>query len=191
MAYEIFASGLNLALWTDYGPKQPQISPAMIRHIIEKWHNPSFEVRYRMILADTVARRYAAECTITANTPTPFETTRVGEVSPEEDVSHPIEEAYNRAFLKAAGDLLKLTVKSVEKSPNSHENAQEVQEVISDDEVILFGEFRGKKIGEVKGTPGFDHFLDQIRLAGPMQFPISPEKTEQYRKMLQLAKGGT
>ena len=175
MAYEIFAAGINQILWTDPGKKEPKVGPIMLRHIIEKWHEPSFDVRYRLLLADTAAGRYAAECTITANTPKPFTATRVGEVTPEERSTHPVEEAYDRAFLRAAEDLLKLTVRKVDA-------VQEVQE-LPDDEILLFGNMKGKKFGDVKNTEAFAHFLEQIRTTGELSF-AEPEKTEQYRKLL-------
>lgn len=190
--YDIIAQGLNQVLWTEQGKKEPKVSEKMLRHIIEKWHNPAFSVRYRLLLADTAAGRYAAECTITAHTQTPFETTRVGEVTPDERLSTPIQTVYDRAFFQAANDLLKLSVRE-RTDGETVQNAEAVHEVqddddeMSDDEVLLFGGLKGKTYGSVKTDPAFQHLLEQIAANGNISFNDT-QKAEQYRKLFRLAK---
>ena len=191
MAYEIIASGIRERLWRDPRDEEPVVTRKMMHNNIERWKKPTFSTpKYRVVMADPIAGRYAVECTIAANLEEqPIEITRVGEVGPKEMVDSPMEEAYERAFQRAANDLLQIkiqkegTFQNAKTIPKVTQEVHEVQEVLKDDEVILFGNLKGRTVGELKGTEAFAHFLEQVKNTGNMTFS-DPKVTEQYQRLL-------
>jgi len=66
----------------------------------------------------------------------------------------PISYLYNSALALASTDFLELVPIGGEKIRR-----------ISDEDIILFGSQKGKTFGEVKDTPVFEHFLDQLAVS--------------------------
>ncbi len=190
--YSVFSAGLGKTLLTDYGSS---VNEDLVREIIERNQGAEYDVSYKTVMTDSVRGRYAVECSITAKTTPPVCINRLGEVQTGEEDTTPLTEAYEKAFYLAASDLLKLQLMPyAEEDPDmgydydaydfeipSFDIPEETDDGLADDEIILMGSLKGKKIGEVRNTPQFEHFLEQIQKCDGLFF-------EDEKRNVQLAK---
>ena len=72
-----------------------------------------------------------------------------------------------------------------EPEPDPEPDPEPIAALFDDDEIILIGNCRNKKYGEVKGSPEFATFLTWVRDASPAY--ASPEKMNQFEKFKKLA----
>ena len=130
---------------------------------------------------------------------------RIGEAGIDEP--NPATLAFERAFVAAAIDLFQLSLKEIKTedgkaAPAKHKapehkaapkapeprKAVEKAEPLKDLDIILFGNLKGQKYGEVKSTEQFKNFLAQLAGVENMAFPDAA-KQKQFSQLMALAKG--
>ena len=132
-------------------------------------------------------------CTV-SDTLTGEQLTRLGEVPA--DTESPIKGAYEKAFVSAVESFLDIRIVKV--NEKDAQEAQDVQEentapqsVLPDTAVILFGNLKGKTFGDVKETPQFIHFLEQLQNTPSLRFDNDAAKQEQLEALRKITKGVT
>lgn len=150
--------------------------------IFEKVFRQRFSVEYKLLYANDNSGHYAAECTV-RDTVSHSAATRVGEVKGGESET-PISLAYERAFIAAAKTVLELCKKEAT-NPADAPVAESGAE-LPDDEELLFGNMKGKTLGEVKDTPQFAHFLSNLLAYPDLKFGEA-DKQNQFSMLLKYA----
>lgn len=166
MAYSLKTESRNLR----YDTIVNSFDISVLRYIVEEKFENRLRVTYDTpVIADG---RCSVACTV-KDLLTENEITRPGETRFTDKSDHPVEDAYDRAFSRAAMQILKLKVKEIDESQivKTQPLLENDVSLIADDTLILFGVCKGHKLGEVKDTPQFLHFLDQLVEASELSFP--------------------
>lgn len=148
------------------------VAPEELQRAVE---TPRFVIQYTPVCTDI--GHAAAECRITDSI-TGCSVTRVGEVT-DDKCPLPVTKAYKNALYLAARDILML-----EATDDTADDEQEEQ--MDDDELILIGNHRGAKFGDVKEDPQFVHFLGQLLQTRDLRFP-DENRQKQLAKLLRYA----
>lgn len=170
MGYELLVDAPNLSYQESVAEK-PDVQK--ITEIVEQYFGERISVSYGQFIA--VSDRCAVSCTM-SDILTGRSITRVAECVNGQSENLSVESVYQKAFLKSASAFLGLEIRKIE----------DKEPLIQDEEVILFGNLKGRSFGEAKDTPQFMHFLEQLSGAGGIHFP-DKEREEQMKKFLKLA----
>ena len=101
------------------------------------------------------------------------------------------QETYEKAFWGAAMSFLKVSVERYDEKPSLKNRRKETLPgetgiAISDDMVLLFGNMRGRTFKDVKDTPQFAHFLEQLCETRNLSFS-DEARNEQLNLLLKYA----
>ena len=167
-------------------PDSWSVPVATLRIVLE---TARFRTMYRPVLVQPREGLYVVECEIT-DTSTDRSVTRIGELhDPSGKNLHPVTTAYDMAFQQAGSDMLMLMPMPDEgqtPEPEAQPDAEETADGLQDDDILLFGNMKGKPYGELKGTQQFLHFLDQLLHVKGLVFP-EEAKNKQLASLLVLA----
>ena len=128
-------------------------------------------------------------CTV-EDTLTGEKLTRLGESALEEEF--PIKSAYEKAFVSAIEDFLDIKISKPKENEQEVQEEQNAEELVAitlsmpDETVLLFGNLKGKTYGEVKDTPQFMHFLEQLQNTPNLHFANDSAKQTQLEALLKL-----
>lgn len=150
----------------------PEEMLVLLRKILE--NGERIPIVYEILAVNDETGHYAASCRV-------GNVTRVAEIQLKEHDSQlkmPIRAVYDRAFLFAAAEYLQIR--------HEEEHEEPPMEDLRPDERLRIGNLKGQKYEDIKDTPQFIHFLEQISSNKEMKFQ-DPEKMEQWQKLVRLA----
>lgn len=157
-------------------------SPELYYKIVETVLRQRFAVSYKLLYVNDATGHCAVECEIRDTVSKAF-ATRVGEVKSNEGGAL-IARAYEEAFITAAQAVLGLCV-AEQKGENNVFGTGAAE--LPEDEELLFGNMRGKTLREVKDTPQFAHFLENLLVHPDLRF-AETTKQNQFMMLLRYAR---
>ena len=161
---------------------------AELKDIVENVFDERLIVKYSNPVV--LNERCAVTCTIRDRL-TDRELTYPAEVICTDPKVHYIQETYEKAFWGAAISFLKVSVEMYDEKPSSKNRKKETLPgdtsiTISDDMMLLFGNMRGRTFKDVKDTPQFAHFLEQLCETRNLSFS-DEARNEQLNLLLKYA----
>ena len=129
-------------------------------------------------------------CTVT-DTLTGEQITRLGESGLTEEYS--INSAYEKAFVSAVENFLDIKIVKCNDEDEQKVQCEQISDgfgapvvTVPDKTVLLFGNLKGKTYGEVKDTPQFMHFLEQLQNTPDLHFANDEAKQTQLEALRKL-----